>query len=302
MHADAICTKSLTKRYRVLEALRDLDLTVRRGEIVGLIGPNGSGKSTTLKILLNLVFPTSGEARVLGLDVVRDSIEIRRVTGFVSDESRLYRSARGRLLLRLTESLRRRRASSAVPGRQAELARRLDVPLKRRVKTYSTGMKQKLALVLALAHDPDLLLLDEPTNGLDPTSRAQVLDLVHQEHRRGKSILLSSHVLPEIERLCDRIVFLRAGRIVSDEEVAATRARLARHVTVAFDGDVPDSAVLERGAKRVVRRRRDVLVEANGDPRELIARLAELPLVSLEYRAPSLDDVYQELYPEGTGL
>ncbi|MBI1853650.1 MAG: ABC transporter ATP-binding protein [Planctomycetes bacterium] len=293
MQDDAIRTTGLTKRYGKTQALRGIDLTVRRGQIVGLIGPNGSGKSTTLKILLNLVFPTTGSATVLGFDVVRDSLEVRRRTGFVPDESRLYRSARGRFLLRFADRLHHGRVDAA---RREALARTLDVPLDRRVKTYSTGMKQKLALVIALSHRPDLLVLDEPTNGLDPSSRAQVLDLLRAEHARGITILLSSHVLSELERMCDTIVFLRRGELVTDGEVAALRDRFARFVRVSFASEVPDAALVERGAKSVVRRKRDLLVEVDGDPRRFIARAAELPITSIEHKSGDLEDVYRELY------
>lgn len=294
MPDDAIRTRGLTKQYGTTQALRGIDLAVRRGDVVGLIGPNGSGKSTTLKILLNLVFPTSGDASVLGFDAVRRSIEIRRRTGFVPDESRLYRAARGRMLLEFAERLHGGRVDVA---RREALARSLELPLDRRVKTYSTGMKQKLALVIALSHRPELLVLDEPTNGLDPSSRAQVLDLLRREHAAGTTILLSSHVLSELERMCDAIVFLRKGQLVSEEEVAALRVHFARFVRVSFDEEVPDAALRARGAKSVVRRKRDLLVEVDGDVNRFISKIAELPLASIEHRGGDLEDVYRELYP-----
>ncbi len=295
MTDEAVRTCRLTKHYGATGAVRDLDLTVQRGEILGLIGPNGSGKSTTMKMLLNLVHPTSGSASVFGLDVVRDSLEVRRRTGFVTDENHLYRSMRGRFLLRLAAALHGERVDG---GRGNRLARELEVPLERRVKTYSAGMKQKLALVVALAHDPDLLVLDEPTNGLDPTSRAQILDLIGAEHRRGKTVLLSSHVLSEIEKLCDRIVFLRKGSLVSESEVTSVRERLGRYVRVSFGADVPDEALLARGARSVTRLSRHVLVEVDGDPRPVVARLCELPVTRLDYRAPDLEEVYRALYAD----
>jgi beta-exotoxin I transport system ATP-binding protein len=299
MPDDAIRTRGLTKQYGSTQALRGIDLAVRRGQIVGLIGPNGSGKSTTLKILLNLVFPTSGEAEVLGFDAVRHSMEIRRRTGFVPDESRLYRQARGRALLAFAERLHGGRVDAA---RRDALVRALDLPLDRRVKTYSTGMKQKLALVIALSHRPELLVLDEPTNGLDPTSRAQVLDLLRNEHAAGTTILLSSHVLSELERMCDAIVFVRQGQLVSDAEVAALRERFARFVRVSFTTDVPEAALRARGAKSVVRRKRDLLVEVDGDVNRFIAKIAELPLATIEHRSGDLEDVYRELYPVEVAL
>ena len=200
-------THSLTKRYRDLAALDDCTFGVARGEVFGLLGPNGAGKTTLLRLLLGYLKPASGRALIDGLDCYRQSVRVRRVVSYLPGEARLFRSMRGRQVLKFFAEIR----PEGNLQRSIELAERLELELSRRVAYMSTGMRQKLALAATLAADTPLVILDEPTSNLDPTVRGIVLDLVSEARRHGCTVVFSSHVLSEVEAVCDRVAFLRRG-------------------------------------------------------------------------------------------
>ncbi len=209
----AISTRALTKHYGSVEALTDLSLDVRQGEIFGFLGPNGAGKSTMIRTLLGFLHPTSGGASVLGMDVATDSVEIRRLTGYLPGGIALYDSLSGEEVLDYLVDLQGRE-----PHRRAELCERLELPasvLKRKVRDYSRGMRQKIGVVQALQHDPELAILDEPTEGLDPLMQHAFYRILDDLRREGRTVFFSSHVLSEVERLCDRVAIIRAGRLMA---------------------------------------------------------------------------------------
>ena len=286
---------ALGKRYGAHVAVDGLDLSIARGECIGLVGPNGSGKSTTLKMLVGLVRPTSGVGHVFGLSIVHDSVAVRRHVGYMPEEVHPYRNMTGRRYLEFCVSFHPERSASA--ARAAALAERFLVPLDRRVKTYSFGMRVKLGLIQAVAHRPDFLIFDEATKGLDPTSRRQVLDLVREETERGTTVILSSHVLSEIERACTRTEFIRRGRLVSAEERRAAIDRLERVARVSFSGDVaPETVSRLPGVESATSDGDGFRLALSGDARATLRALAELPVRRLELRAPTLVDLYAELY------
>jgi ABC-2 type transport system ATP-binding protein len=221
-------TCELTKRYGQLAALRDCTLAVERGEVFGLLGPNGAGKTTLLRLLLGYLRPTAGSARIGGLDCERQSVAVRRQVAYLPAEASIFPHLRGRDALAFFAEIR--------PGgdlrRALVLAERLELDLSRRVSYMSTGMKQKLALAATLAADTPLLILDEPTANLDPTVRRAVLALVAEARTAGKTVMFSSHVLSEVEEVCDRVVILRAGH-----EPAADAAPDRRRAGGAFAGN-----------------------------------------------------------------
>ncbi len=290
---NAIDLAALSKRYGRVPAVDGLTLAIRPGESVGLVGPNGSGKSTTIKMLVGLVRPTSGEGWVFGRSIVRESLEVRRLVGFMPEEVHPYRNMTGREYLAFCLSFHGGRGLD----RALDLARKLDLPVDRKTKTYSLGMRVKLGLLQAAAHGPAVLVLDEATKGLDPTSRRQVLDLVREEISRGTTVVLSSHVLSEVERVCTRTEFIRRGRIVSESERSAALERLLRVATVAFEGEVDEGALRSLPAvSGVARLGPGFRLTLAGDARETLRALAALPIRSLELRAPGLEDLYAELY------
>ncbi len=257
----AITISGLTKRYGDLYAVHDLDLTVPQGSIYGLIGPNGAGKSTTFSVLASLLRPTSGEARVLDLDPVRQPREVRRRVGYMPDVLGVYDN------LRVDEYLEFFARSYHLPRRRwgptiDSLLELVDLAGKRTsmVNSLSRGMKQRLSLARALVHDPDVLILDEPASGLDPRARVDLLDLLGELQRMGKTIVISSHILIELEQLCTEVGIMEAGRLLASGRPDEIVDQLGhgRRVKVVFAGgateehDVADEAAQRELLRRLI--------------------------------------------------
>jgi ABC-2 type transport system ATP-binding protein len=223
-------THGLTKHYGATVALRDLDLEVERGEVFGYLGPNGAGKTTTLRLLMGLLRPTSGAAEVDGLDAWRQSVEVRRRVGYLSGEPALYPKLTGAQHVAFLGHLRGKDGTAAAK----RFAERLDLDLGRPSRELSKGNRQKLALVLALMSLPDLLVLDEPTGGLDPLAQQEFYAIVRETTADGRSVLLSSHVLSEVQRVADRVGVLREGRLIAVDRLATLRERSLHHIRATF--------------------------------------------------------------------
>lgn len=287
-------TSDLSKRYGDVRALDGVGLTLAAGEILGFVGPNGAGKSTFMKLVLGVCHPTRGRAAVFGLDAARHSLQVRARIGYLPGDLGLYRNLTGRRLLDFCLSFH----AGADPARANALADRFGLPLGQRVKGYSTGMRQKLGLIQAFSVNGELLLLDEPTKGLDPTAQATFFELLAEENAAGRSILLSSHVLEEIERTCDRIVFIERGTLLDEAAIDLVRQRFRRQLRVTFGADDPPDLSTVPGVREVVRERDHIQLHLDGPIGPALARLAELDVQSIEYNRPSLQDVYRAIYLE----
>ena len=296
---NAIETAGLTKYYGKsppIKALESLDIAVREGEIFGFLGPNGSGKSTTIRLLLGFLHPTSGSGRVLGLDTVRDSVAIRRRLGYLPSGLALYDMLTGEQQLDYLGELSGRPSS-----RRAELCERLELPartLKRLVRDYSRGMRQKIGIVQALQHDPELAILDEPTEGLDPLMQRSFYDILDSLKAAGRTIFFSSHVLSEVERVCDRVAIVRAGRLVALEETAALLARRKRNVLMRFTGLAPTLGTVS-GVTRVEQSDGYMTCRVEGSVRPFLAAIAETAVVDLTIEPARLEEAFLEFYDEG---
>lgn len=274
-------------------AVADLSLQLKAGEIFGFVGPNGAGKTTTIKMLLNLIHPDSGGGTIFNLDIVKDSVAIRRRVAFMSGEVRLYQNMTGNELLDFTLSLH----GGGDPPIREKLCRRFDVPLHRKTKTYSAGQKQQLALIAALSHKTDLLILDEPTKGLDPSRKRDILDIILERGEAGVGVVISSHVLSEIESICTRVGFIREGVLLGQEEIAAVQQRLANLIVVTFEGEISiDRLTALNGVNEVHRHGKEFILTIGDDGRSAIKQLADMPISSLRYRHATLDDLYENLY------
>ena len=291
----------LGKRYGRVTALDGVSLEVREGEIFGFLGLNGAGKTTTIRILLDLVRPTSGVAAVFGEDCRARGLAVRARIGYLPGELGFYGDMTGEatldLLARLTDRPVDRQWRRSLLDRLQLGA----VDLRRKVREYSTGMKRKLGIVQAFQGDAPLLILDEPTDGLDPLMQDAVYDLLGEVRRRGRTVFMSSHVLPEVERVCDRIALLRRGHLVLASTVGDVRRLSTRTVHVTFAADVaaprhewPGGWEALEIAPRAWRLR------ASGSLGPLIARLAALPVVDLDVQEPHLEDVLRRYYREET--
>jgi ABC-2 type transport system ATP-binding protein len=286
-------TEGLTKSYGAVAALRDCSLGVESGEVFGLLGPNGAGKTTLLRVLLGYLKPTAGRASVAGLDCARQSVAVRRQVAYLPAEAALFPHMRGRDALRFFAEIR--------PGgdvaRSLALAERLELDLSRRVSFMSTGMKQKLALAATLAADTPIYILDEPTANLDPTVRATVLSLVSEARAEGKTVLFSSHVLSEVEQVCDRVVILRAGQLVHTQAMA--RLRLQHRIVAKLSGPLPEVPESLRDQLTLVSSdESETIFETPGELAPLLKWLATLPLADVRIEPIGLRAVYDRYHSE----
>ena len=292
----AIVTEGLSKRYGAIRALNDLDLNVGCGEIFGFLGPNGAGKSTTIRLLLGFLRPTSGRAAILGFDTQRDHIEILRRVGYLPSYAVFEEVVTG---LQALDDLVR--VAGSRPSRRAEICdwMRLDEStLRRKVRDYSKGTRRKLGVVQALQHDPEVVIMDEPTEGLDPLVQHSFYGMLEHLRREGKTIFFSSHILSEVERVCDRVAIIRQGSLVTVEHIAALVARRRRRMEARFEGPPPDLGSIP-GVTNVHVDRDTVTCGFAGDVQPLLKLLATLAVRDLTIEPARLEDVFLEVYGEG---
>ena len=288
-----IATEGLTKHYGNVEALNDLTLDVRAGEIFGFLGPNGAGKSTTIRLLLGFLHPTAGSATVLGLDIVRDTVAIRSRVGYLPGGIALYDSLSGADALEYLADLQDRGA----PMRE-ELCERLQLSkavLRRKVRDYSRGMRQKIGVIQALQHDPELAILDEPTEGLDPLMQHAFYALMDDQRAKGRSTFFSSHVLSEVERVCDRVAIIRSGHLMALQNVEELLARRKKKVELRWRGAAPDLAGIPGLADVEVKgdRMRATLL---GDVSGFVRAIASPSLEDLTIEPARLEEAFLEYY------
>ena len=226
----AILTRALTTYYGKTPGIIDIDLEVHAGEVFGFLGPNGAGKTTTIRTLMDLLRPSSGSATILGLDSSRDSVAVKRRTGYLPGDLAMWKQMTGRQLLLYLGNLRGLDVEAAV----AKYAERLDIDLDRRVGAYSSGNRQKIGIIQAFMHHPELLILDEPSAGLDPLMQQEFYRMVDEVKAQGRTIFLSSHILPEVERVADRVGIVRRGRLVAVETVEDLKAKARRRIDFFF--------------------------------------------------------------------
>ncbi len=289
-------TRGLGKRYgRSGEtlALSDLSIDVQEGEIFGFLGPNGAGKSTTIRLLLGFLHATTGSATVLGRDIVRDSVAIRRQVGYLPGGIAFWDGLTGE---RLLDELAR--LSGRPPVRRAELTERLELSaatLRRPVRDYSRGMRQKVGIVQALQHDPELAILDEPTEGLDPLMQRAFYEYLDELRATGRTVFFSSHILSEVERVCDRVAIVRAGRLVALEEIPALLARRKRNVELRLTGPAPAlDGVAGVSDVRVADGRLTCRLE--GDVGPFLAAIAGAPITDMTIEPARLEEAFLEFY------
>jgi ABC-2 type transport system ATP-binding protein len=289
-------TLGLAKTYggRV-QALVDLDLRVERGEVFGFLGPNGAGKSTTIRLLLGLIHPTGGRARLLGVDVRRNSVEARRHVGYLPGDLRLADRLTGQQQL---DSLARLRGG-ATPLRR-ELCERFGVVLDRPIRELSKGNRQKLGVVQAFMHRPQLLVLDEPTSGLDPLLQEDFRALLRETAADGRTVFLSSHSLDEVQHAAHRVGIIRSGRLLDVDSVAALRRRALRHVTIVFANDVETAAFAGIDGVRIHEQTPTLvrLSAPEGAMDEVVKVAARSHIIDLVSSPADLEEIFLELYRE----
>ncbi|HEX2432962.1 MAG TPA: ABC transporter ATP-binding protein, partial [Gaiellaceae bacterium] len=293
---DAVLTEGLTKRYDETLALDALDLVVEPGEVYGYLGPNGAGKTTTIRLLLGLLRPTDGRAELYGVDAWHDAVTAHRRLGYVSAEPSLWPGLTGAETL---EFLARVRGGADTAYRDL-LVERFQLDTSKKIRALSHGNRQKVQLIAAFASRADLLILDEPTGGLDPLMEMVFRETVKEAKENGQTVFLSSHILSEVEAVCDRVGILRQGRLVDQGRLADLRHLSAQTVEVTFDGQVPNLPPLP-AVEVAVAGPNALRFEVSGSVAPLLKALADYPVVSLESRAPSLEEIFLHHYENGEG-
>lgn len=286
-----IRTENLTKRYGRERGIDGLGLEVRKGEILGFLGPNGAGKTTTIRILLDFIRADSGNAVLFGMDAHRDSARIKARIGYLPGEYGMYEKMTGAEYLRFIASLRRDTASFA-----HALAQSLGLDITKRVKSFSHGTKQKLAIVQAFMHDPELLILDEPTNGLDPLVQQTFYNLILDEKKRGKTIFMSSHVLTEVEKVCDRVAILKQGKLIATHDIAALKKCKMKTVEIDFS-DEPDEALFRMdGVRKIEKNGKSIRLHVDSNINEVLRAISMHPVENMTFHDARLEDIFMEYY------
>ncbi|MBI2775954.1 MAG: ABC transporter ATP-binding protein [Chloroflexi bacterium] len=289
-------TEQLTKRYGVHRGITEVDLAVAEGEVFGFLGPNGAGKTTTIRILLDLIRPTSGTARVFGIEAAANPVAIHRRIGYLPGEFTLYDRLTGSETIEFFANLR----GGLDQSYTATLVERLGLDPSRRFREYSKGNKQKVGLICALQHRPELLILDEPTAGLDPLVQQTFNEILFEAKGEGRTVFLSSHIISEVERTCDRVAIIRDGRIVRLDTVEALRELAAHEVELRF-ATSPDPAPYAAvpGVSHLAVEGRALRMLVSGPIAPVVRLAAQGDLVDFVSREPSLEEVFLAEY--GTG-
>jgi ABC-2 type transport system ATP-binding protein len=287
--------RGLTKSYGPVQALRGVDLEVRSGEIMGFLGPNGAGKTTTIRCLLDLIRPDGGTARVLGVDPQADPVAVQARSGYLPGELHLNDNLTAERQLRFLNDMR---GGQADWDHVRRLAKRLELDLERPIKNLSKGNKQKVGVIQALMHRPELLLLDEPTSGLDPLMQQEVLDLIREAHAGGATVFFSSHIMSEVQAIAHRVAMIRAGQIVQVAETSTLAGRSLRRATVHFKEPVDSRSLAQLPGVELLDHDDGtcITLQISGDMDGLIKALGAYPVRELETSRPTLEEVFLAYY------
>jgi len=290
-----IVADGLTKYYGKTPGIVDLNLEVARGEVFGFLGPNGAGKSTTIRTFLDLLHPTGGSATILGRDSHRDSVEIRRHLGYIPGDLAMYNHMTGRELCTYFSALR----GVDTTQRVNSLAGRFDLDLDRKIGSYSSGNRQKVGIVQAFMHDPELLILDEPSAGLDPLMQQEFYGLLDEVHAGGSTVFLSSHILPEVERVADRIGIVRNSRLVAVDSVHDLKAKARRHFQIVFSVPVDPGEFADLPGVLSADTSHDghgVDVRIEGPVNDVLGKAAQHPMENIISHEGDLEEAFLAYY------
>ena len=289
---NAIETKSLTKYYGDARGIVDVNLTVEKGEIYGFVGPNGAGKSTTIRTLLGLIFPTSGSAKIFGKDTIKYGPDVRKNLGYLPSEVFYYDNMKVKDLLAYSASF----YPKAATKRMRQLADRLNLDLERKIDDLSYGNKKKVGIVQGLQHSPKLIILDEPTGGLDPLMQNTFFDILDEEKQRGTTVFFSSHILGEVQKLCDRVAIIKEGEIIKVENVAALLRDNYRKFKLQVRGKVDQSKIQQDGVTNLEVKKDIVTFLFKGELNKMTRIIATLNLQSMWVEEPTLEEIFIHYY------
>ena len=288
---NVISVKNLKKHFGKTKAVDGISFDVHEGEIVGFLGPNGAGKTTAIRCMMDFVRPTNGKIDIFGLDAQDNSAKLKEDIGHLSSESTLYNSWTGQEHIDFLENIR------GVSQLDEELVKNLKFDPSKKVKALSTGNRRKLGLILALMHAPKLLILDEPTVGLDPMLQNYIYEILKAQAAKGNTVFMSSHNLAEVEKICDRVIVLREGKIVAVETVSDLRAKKIYTIYAYFEGSVPKKELVTDGAHLIKEFSGGLALKVKGDIKPLLVKLSSFKnLKDVEISHASLEDVFMEFY------
>ena len=299
--SEKIVVDKLTKYYGTFKALSNVSFNVNKGEVFGLIGPNGAGKSTTMRSMLNFIFPSKGSITINGLDSKKDYLKIRSFIGYLPGEFTTYENMNGQEYLKHILHLRK------IPQNEnyvKKLAKRFDLDLSKKAKNLSKGNKQKIGIIQAFCHDPEILILDEPTSGLDPLKQQVFDDLILEYKEKGKTIFISSHVLPEVEMLCDRVAIIKDGRIVAENTMSKLKSMAMNRFEVIFKNEIREKGFGKSiGVKKIIRSGDKYIFDIEGDVNKFIKKITENKVSSFKSIEPDLEEIFLSFYKKrGKGV
>ena len=298
MAEPVVQTTNLSFYYGACRGIDDVNLTVERGEVFGFLGPNGAGKTTTLRLLMDVIRPSRGRATIFGLDCSREGVAVRKHVGYLPGELNLEPGMRASTFLDLVAALHGRRVD---PQYRRELCRRLDLDSSRRMGEYSRGNKQKIGIVAAFMVRPDLLILDEPTSGLDPLVQQTVLDMVRETRGEGRTVFFSSHILPEVEAVCDRVGIIRAGRLIEVDLIEALTKQTFKRLQISLAQVPPADAFVLDGVRETKRDGRTVTLEVHGDLKALMDAACQYGIEDVKTPSVTLEEVFLAFYDSEGG-
>ena len=284
---DIIETKNLTKYYKNIKGIENVTFSVKKGENFGFLGPNGAGKTTTIRTLLGFLTPTSGEAYIFGLDSQEDSIDIKKDIGYIPGDLNLYGHLTGGQFLNYFASLRETNMYLI-----DELLSIFEVPLERKIKGYSKGMKQKLGIVQAFMHDPELVIMDEPTAGLDPLLQQEFYKFLLKEKKKGRTMFFSSHILSEVDKICDRVAIIREGNLVALEDVDTLKYKKGKIIRI----KIKEQLSKFKGPKQIKVKDGWIQFVTSDDIDSWIKKLAKYTILDIEINEFSLEDIFIRYY------
>lgn len=288
--------KNLTKYYGRQRGIIDVSFNVEEGEIFGFIGPNGAGKSTTIRTILSLIYPTSGSAKIFGKDCLKYGPEIKKEIGYLPSEVFYYENMRVIDLLKYSASFYEKDCSKRI----TELAKTMDLDLKRRIDDLSFGNRKKVGIVQGLLHDPKLIILDEPTIGLDPLMQQKVFDLLKMENEKGATILFSSHILSEVQKLCSRVAIIKEGKIISLEKISDLREHSYKKIKVETLTEMPEDYFKLDGVSNLEFKGSLISFLYRGDINIITKKISEITISNILIEEPGLEEIFLHYYEKET--
>lgn len=282
----------LTKTYGKARGITDISFTVEQGEIFGFIGPNGAGKSTTIRTLLSLIYPTSGNAKIFGKDCIKYAPEIKKDIGYLPSEVFYYDNMKVIDVLKYSASFYKKDCSK----RMKELAEIMDLDLNKKIDDLSLGNKKKVGIVQALLHEPKLIILDEPTSGLDPLMQQKFFELLEEENRKGATILYSSHILSEVQRLCDRVAIIKEGKIIKIEKISALHENNYKKFKMETTSKVEKSFFQINGVTNLKVEDNTVSFLFKGNLNDILKKISQIEIINIWVDEPDLEEIFMHYY------